>query len=67
MRELTVEELAQELHEAGREAVANGDVLNRPRNPQPFVEWTDLPRPAKMGRRKQASYILARYQVTARE
>lgn len=57
---MDVEQLAQDLHEAGREAVARGAVLN----PGPlggFVEWVQLTEHAREGRRIQARWLLEHY------
>jgi hypothetical protein len=53
------ERLARILHEAGREAVQKGKVLNRPVwGDEPFTEWHELPEAAKEGRRMQAQYLI---------
>lgn len=57
---MNVETLAMELHEAGREAVAQGATLN-PFTHMDFVEWDKLPEHAKEGRRIQARYLLSRW------
>jgi hypothetical protein len=64
---LTIEELAKELHEAGREAVEKGatvaaekfgDVTRR------FMDWDEITEPAKEGRRIQARYLLNKFNVS---
>jgi len=52
------EDFAKDLHEAGREAVAQAATLN-PNVQKGFVEWPDLPEHAREGRRIQARYLLA--------
>ena len=59
---LDTESLAKLLHEAGREAVAQGAVVNRIPG-QGFIEWDDLPAHAQEGRRLQARYLLERLLV----
>jgi hypothetical protein len=62
---VTIEELARALHEAGREAVQGGYVVNVVKG-QPFFEWDELPEPAKEGRRIQARWLMERYEVFPR-
>lgn len=51
--------LAKIFHEAGREAVEKGAVINK--NPsQRFLEWDEITEVAREGRRIQARYLLAR-------
>lgn len=63
---MKVEELAQALHEAGREAVERGLILRRPAEPPPFVEWADCPDHVREGRRVQARWLLAHYEIAPR-
>lgn len=57
---MVIEQLAMDLHEAGREAVAKGLTQNPG---GAFVEWADAPDRTKEGRRVQARYIWLRYQL----
>ena len=53
---MVIEQLAMDLHEAGREAVENGLTQNPG---GAFVEWADSPERTKEGRRVQAALHLA--------
>ena len=57
---MVIEQLAMDLHEAGREAVEKGLTQNPGGT---FVEWADSPERTKEGRRAQARYIWLRYQL----
>jgi len=57
-----VESLARELHEAGREAVMLGMVVNN--LGKPFLGWNEIPEHAREGRRIQARYLLNRFCIT---
>lgn len=64
---VTAESLARALHEAGREAVKRGQVLNVPVGGEnAFREWDDLPDRAKNGRRSQAAYLLRVFKMKLR-
>lgn len=65
LQEVTVEELAQALHEAGRVAVQFGLVVNRVEG-QPFKAWEEITPEAQEGRRVQATQLLIRFSVTRR-
>lgn len=58
---VTVESLARELHEAGREAVERGLVVNN--LGKPFLGWDEITEEAREGRRVQARYLLARFAI----
>lgn len=58
----SAEELARALHEAGREAVEKGAVINKVPG-QPFFEWDEITEQAREGRRIQARYLLERYTI----
>jgi hypothetical protein len=61
-----VELLAQELHEAGRQAVLNNKVVKKDGAPVgqiKFIEWHELTEEAKEGRRIQARYLLDKFQI----
>lgn len=60
---IDAERLARELHEAGREAVERGAVVNRVPG-QPFLGWDEISEAAREGRRIQARYLLARFTIT---
>ena len=57
---MVIEQLAMDLHEAGREAVDKGLTQNPSGS---FVEWADSPERTKEGRRVQAKYIWLRYHL----
>jgi hypothetical protein len=59
---IDAEELAKTLHEAGREAVEAGLVVNKVPG-QPFLEWDQLSEQAREGRRVQARYLLEIYDI----
>jgi hypothetical protein len=61
---LEVETLAKALHEAGREAVEKGKVVNKVHG-QPFMGWDEITEDAREGRRIMARYLLARFAVLA--
>lgn len=63
---VSVEGLAQALHEAGREAVERGLILHRPAEPPPFVEWADCAEHVREGRRVQVRWLLQRYVLVPR-
>ncbi len=65
-QETGIEELAQELHEAGRTAVERGNTVAAEKfgdATRQFIEWDDLGESAKNGRREQASYLLDKYDI----
>lgn len=68
---IEIEELAKELHEAGREAVEKGatvaaDIMGS-QNIVKFREWDQISETAREGRIIQARYLLAKYTITPRE
>lgn len=63
---LDAEQLAQVLHEAGREAVAKNLIVRTDVPTRGFIEWADLTEEAREGRRVQARFLLARFDITAR-
>ncbi len=63
---VNVEVLAKELHEAGREAVLKNKVVKpdgAPLGEIKFKEWNEITEDAKEGRRIQAKYLLAKFQL----
>lgn len=60
-----VESIAKVLHEAGREAVEKGLVVNKVPG-QPFFSWEELTEVAREGRRIMARYLLDRFHLTPR-
>jgi len=60
---MKVNDFAKILHEAGREAVLGNKVHKKDANPI-FKEWSEISEDAREGRRIQARYILARFNVT---
>lgn len=63
--DLTVEDFAKELHEAGREAVERKCTVGHSMmdEDRPFLEWNEITEEAKEGRRIQARYLLSKYNV----
>lgn len=62
-----IEELAQALHEAGREAVERGNTVcaaDLGIGLKQFIEWHELTDNAKEGRRQQAAWLLKRYDIS---
>jgi hypothetical protein len=62
-----VEELAKELHEAGREAVEKGATVAATINKEKifkFRGWDEIDELAREGRRIQARYLLERYKIS---
>jgi hypothetical protein len=59
---MDAEKLALVLHEAGREAVEKGAVVNKA--PGRFLEWCEITESAREGRRIQARYLLERFDIT---
>ena len=67
---IPIEELARELHEAGRAAVEAGATVAAEKfgeKTRKFLEWDEITEPAREGRRIQARYLLARYNITSKE
>lgn len=65
----TVEFLAKELHEAGREAVEKGATVAAGKFGDPsrkFMEWDEISEDAREGRRIQARYLLERFEFSER-
>jgi Protein of unknown function (DUF550) len=63
---LNIEQLAMELHEAGRAAVESGQTVAHSMKGEPsrkFLEWYELTDQAKEGRRVQARYLLERFRI----
>lgn len=63
---VNIEELAKELHEAGRTAVENGNTVAAEKfgeQTRKFIEWEYLSESAKDGRRIQAVHLLQRYHI----
>ena len=63
---MEIEELAKDLHEAGREAVKKKAVVN-PNTYNRFLEWDELEEYMKEGRRIQARYLLNKYNITLKK
>jgi hypothetical protein len=67
---MDIEQLAQTLHEAGRQAVLANKVVKKdgaPLGQIKFLEWNDLTEDAKDGRRIQARYLLSKFIIVIRE
>ena len=63
---IDAEMLAQELHEAGREAVEKGATVAAEKfgeQTRRFLNWDEITEPAREGRRIQARYLLRRFKV----
>lgn len=63
---MTVEMLAQELHEAGRAAVQAGQTVAhsmKGEQSRAFIEWDDLSPEARQGRIVQAEWFLGRFSI----
>lgn len=70
MESISAEKLAQELHEAGREAVERGNTVAADKGvsePRKFMEWDEITENARDGRRIQAEWFLERYHVSPRD
>jgi len=65
--ELAVEELAKELHEAGREAVEKNCIVRRDIPTKGFIEWEELDDMAKEGRLIQARFLIKRNTIRPRD
>lgn len=68
-KEMEIEKLAKELHEAGREAVLKKKTVVASlglKTPSKFLEWDEIHEDAKEGRRIQARYLLAKYKIEER-
>lgn len=64
---MKIEQLAKELHEAGREAVMKKKTVVASlglKTPSRFLEWDEIIEDAKEGRRIQARYLLAKFNIT---
>lgn len=61
--EKLVDRFARVIHDADREAIELGKVVNKVNPPRAWVPFDELPEVAQVGRRGQASYFLARFQV----
>jgi hypothetical protein len=68
--DITVIELAYELHEAGRKAVETGATVAATKfgeQARTFIEWNDISTEARQGRIIQAEYLLERFNITKKE
>jgi len=66
---IDMEQLAQDLHEAGRAAVTAGNTVAAEKfgeKTRTFIEWDALSDVAKEGRRIQARWLTAKYQIIKR-
>ena len=67
---MTIDELARELHEAGRAAVEKGNTVAAEKfgeQTRTFIEWDALTTSAKEGRMIQARYLLRKYDIFRKE
>ena len=66
---MKVEELAKEVHEAGREAVEKRMTVVASlglKTHSKFLEWDEINEDAKEGRRIQARYLLSKFLIIKR-
>lgn len=64
---MNIEDLAKELHEAGRQAVLANKVVKKdgaPLGQIKFLEWNEITEDAREGRRIQARYLLSKFDIT---
>ena len=64
-----IDDLARELHEAGREAVEKGLTVAASKfgdETKVFMEWKDISEEAREGRRIQARYLITRFHIFRR-
>src|SRR5579863_1780652 len=62
-----VEELASQLHEAGRAAVESGQTVaadHHGEKTRKFIEWEEITENAREGRRVQARFLLGAYSIS---
>jgi len=67
--QVSIEELAKVLHEAGRIAVERGNTVAHDKFGEvstKFLEWNEITENAREGRRIQARYLLAEFEITKR-
>jgi len=67
---MEIEDLAKELHEAGREAVEKGATVASDKfgeKTRTFISWNDITENAKEGRRIQSRYLLNKYNITLKD
>lgn len=63
---MEIEQLARDLHEAGRAAVEAGNTVahsNFGEQARKFLEWDEITEEAREGRRIQARWILNQYDM----
>lgn len=58
-----VRRFARLIHDAEREAIELGKVVVKLNPPRPWIPFDELPEPAQAGRRRQAAFFLARFNV----
>lgn len=63
----SVEELAMQLHEAGREAVEKRMVVVKDPKFAKFLEWNEITEDGREGRRIQARFLLKHYYMFEKE
>jgi len=67
---MLIEDLAKELHEAGREAVEKGATVAADKfgeKTRTFMGWNDITENSREGRRIQARYLLERYIIIKKD
>ncbi len=67
---MNIEDLAKELHEAGREAVEKGATVASDKfgeKTRTFMGWDEITENAREGRRIQAKYLLERYIIIKKD
>lgn len=60
---LSIEDLAKELHESGREAVEKRKVVVKNPKFAKFLEWDEITEDAREGRRIQARYLCRNFNI----
>lgn len=66
---IEVEQLAKELHEAGREAVEKGATVaadHHGEKTRKFLAWDEISENAREGRRIQARYLIGQFNISYR-
>jgi len=62
-RTYDVDCLARAIHVAEREAIEAGKVVIKLSPPRPWIRYDELPPPAQAGRRRQAEFLLSRFDI----
>ena len=65
LRTWSIDAMAEAIHECERLAIDRGWTVIVLDPPRPWIPFSELPEPAKVGRRNQAQFFLARFDVVA--